>query len=144
MTKDSTNSFHNDNRSTVVLIDNKVYELIPSETWTWEKLYDEPPTTRPHARTLAPIPVRTREEQEELNKQHLQLHKLCERIPKGRSTPLAKAKEALHDGKGVPEQIQALLKQKEKSTKAGDIKEAKRIRKALRALDYKRYVNQEN
>lgn len=144
MVTENTTSFHNDNRGTVVLIDNKVYELVPSERWTFELLSAEPTATRPHARTLTPIPVRSKAEQAARNKESAYLDELCDRIPKGRNTPLSKVKAAVSRGGKLPEEIQSLLEKKEAALAAGDIKEAKRIRKALRALDYRRYQGTDN
>lgn len=144
MTK-QTEELHNDSRLTVVLIGDKVYDLIPSTTWNKASLTSTPPTTRPHVRTLNAIPVRSKDQQIQKNKEDLLMHKLTESQGSKNETPLAKAKKNVASGGTFSDEVNKLLKEKEKAVKAKDQAEVKRIRKALRKLDYRRYqtTNQE-
>jgi len=128
-------TFHNDSRGTVVLIDKKVYELIPSVDWTYEKLLHSKPSERPHARILNEIPNRSPAEQVAENQESDQLHELCSPcLPVHKNVTLKKAAKL---GIDIPDKVKELLELKEKTK---DPEEKKKIRKQLRSLDYKRYL----
>ena len=59
--------FHNDKRETLVIVDGKLYELVPS-TRTYAELLDLPQAEVPHVRHLNHIPQRPEVEQEKQNK----------------------------------------------------------------------------
>jgi hypothetical protein len=128
--------FHSDSRSTVVLINGKIYELTPSE-WTKQTLRDAFPKDRPHVRILNPIIVRTEFQQELKNKDDQFLHELFQQIPKENYGKAIKA-DIKAGVVNADDEVQKLLDLKEKAQKAGDGKECRRIRQLLRKLDYKR------
>lgn len=138
-----TNHLHNDSRPTVVIINQIIYDLVPSE-WTKETLLEAEPIKRPHVRILNSIPERTKLQQEAKNKDEKYLHELYVQIPKA-STPASKSKHRIEKGESNHEiEIKKLLGLKERAQKEGNSQELRRIRIALRKLDYKRYTNKEN
>lgn len=141
---EETNGFHSDSRGTVVIVNNKVYDLVPSDL-TYQSLKNSKPSERPHVRFLAPIPVRTNTEQEKINKDEDKFHELYEKMetPKnsGKITSITKA---IKLGADVPKEIERLFKEKEEAQKKGDQKAARAIRQQLRKLNYKRYLSTED
>ena len=129
-----THHLHNDNKPTIVEINGKYYDLIPNE-WTTDMLIATPPLECPHVRRLSLIPERTEQEQIVHNKEQDQIHTLLNKSRK--RAPLGTTmRRAIADGIGIPDKVRELLAMKAKAT---DRRELRRIRKALRKLDYKRY-----
>lgn len=133
----TTQSFHNDIRPTVVLIDNKVYDLQPSNL-TFQYIASLPPLERPHVRYLNPIPLRTKLEQKEYNDQATVFHGSGPEVIIPTSTRVIKVN--IKEGLVNPEiEIKKLEGLKTKAQKEGNIPEAKRLRRLLRDLGAKRY-----
>ena len=134
-----TNGFHNDNRETFVEVDGKIYSLIPTgqnlqtliNSWPKEK-------DQPKVRWLQPIPVRSKEEQKKHNEDADFVHNLGR--PKGDENKITSTKKAILLGADIPSEVLRLMELKEKTKDEGELR---RIRKQLRKLDYKRYINKE-
>lgn len=137
-----TFQFHNDKRPTVVEIDKKIYNLVLSDS-TLEMIKGLDIPNRPHVRHLNPIPQRSPSAQEAHNNDSREMFELCKQVPKGRGDKITSIKKAAALGANVPEAVKKLMEEKEKATKEGDEKKARLIRRQLRALDYKRYLEKE-
>ena len=136
-----TTNFHNDDRETFVTVEGKIYELIqvaPSlsefmATWPKDK-------ANPKVRTLTPIPIRSKAEQQKCNEDADFISQLASRSNGSNPEKVTSVKKAISLGADIPKEVQRLLDLKEKTK---DEAELRRIRKQLRKLDYKRYINQE-
>ena len=136
-TQKFTTELHNDTKETLVVLQDQLYKLTPTDI-TIAQVKKMSYKEAPHIRYLSPIPERTHEEQEEKNKEASYIHTLAGRTPE-RSTGLT-IKRAMASGINIPEEVKKLLDLKEKEK---DPDKRKAIRKQLRKLDYKRYLNQE-
>uniref|UniRef100_A0A6M3LCW1 Uncharacterized protein n=1 Tax=viral metagenome TaxID=1070528 RepID=A0A6M3LCW1_9ZZZZ len=136
----TTFSLHNDNKKTMVEIEGKLYNLTYSEL-TLRDIKKMKFKDTPHIRHLNPIPVRSRETQEIHNSEAKSMHKLAKHCSTKRDH-VGSIRQAMAVGANVPELITKLLKDKEEALKKGDGDLAKKIRKQLRGLDYKRYLSE--
>lgn len=136
----TTFSLHNDDRKTLVNINDRLYKLVLVET-TLQDLKKEKFKNIPHVRRLNPISIRTPIEQERRNEEAKDIHKLAKGCSSN-STHVTSLRKAMSLGADVPELIKKLMKEKEEAQKAGDEGKAKKIRRQLRGLDYKRYINE--
>jgi len=124
-------------RTTVVLIDGTIYNLIESDL-TIDYLKKQSPRDRPHVRLLSPIPIRTQYEQEMKNNNEEALHKLYKQTTgSGNKEKITSLRKAAKMGADVPGEVKRLLALKEKTKSK---KELSKIRKQLRKLNYKRYA----
>jgi len=131
-----SDSLHNDAKETVVMVEGKVYCLVPSDL-TFNQLINAHPSKRPHVRRLSPIPLRSSFQQEKHNKEVESIYDINKKHSTGRdSGKITSTKKAIKMGANVSEEVEKLLKLKEKTK---DSKELSKIRKQLRKLDYKRY-----
>jgi hypothetical protein len=134
-----TTNFHNDDRETYVEVGGKIFELIqvsPSLNEfmaSWPK--DKP---NPKVRLLQPIPVRSKPEQQKQNEDADFISRLASKSNGG--DKITSTKKAITLGADIPKEISRLLELKEKTTDEGELR---KIRKQLRKLDYKRYINKE-
>lgn len=134
---ESTNSLHKDNRQTVILIDGKLYELVLSDLTLDDIKEIEDINKRPHVRILGSIPNRTPQQQIEYNKESQLLHDLASQA-RGKRKKSITIEKIVSNGESVPQVILDLLEKKKKASQ----EESKKIRKQLRKLNYKRYINQ--
>jgi hypothetical protein len=136
----TTFDLHNDERKTLVQIGDILYKLVPTEV-TLRDLKKEKFKNIPHVRRLNPIPNRTEFEQQIKNEEQKDIHKLAKhsRNESGRVTSIRKA---MAIGADVPALIKDLMKQKKEAQKAGDEDKARKIRRQLRGLDYRRYIQE--
>lgn len=132
-------SFHKDEKKTVVEIDNKIYDLVETNHTVKTLLMEKDFSKIPHVRHLNPIRDITPTQQSARNRETAELHKAREGMRQERMS----TKRAIILGKNVPAEVERLMEEKKKAQKAGDSKLCKQIRKQLRALDYKRYMEKE-
>jgi hypothetical protein len=133
-----TFSFHKDDKATVVEVDGKIYNLVETNHTLKSLLLEKDFKKIPHVRHLNAIRECSKEKQHARNYETEILHKDRHGRPERMSI-----KKAIIMGKDVPAEIERLMEEKKKAQKAGDQKQAKIIRKQLRALDYKRYLEKE-
>jgi hypothetical protein len=143
----TTFSLHKDNRETVVEINKLIYKLVPTGQHYKDLLKIKDFKLVPHVRRLNPVQQRSEEEQREFNEKNKAIHNLyfsgIEITTTGsrdnRDRPTS-TKKAISMGADVPKEIEKLLLEKAKAQKEGDEKRSREIRRRLRALDYKRYI----
>ena len=136
-TSDATTNFHSDKRETMVKVGNTLYSLTPTSL-TIERLKKKPFQEIPHVRYLAPIPIRTSEEQSHRERDKEEIHDLSQQC-NGRSTEITSTRKAIREGKNPKDEVMLLLKEKEGCK---DEQRCRLIRRRLRKLDYKRYINE--
>lgn len=129
---------HKDKKKTLVEIEGDLYELVKTDLTVKELLKRKDFKDIPHVRRLNPIPVRTEEEQGKHSTDVEKLHKLCQTAEPKREH---NKREIILSG-NVPKEIERLMLEKKKAQKEGDEKRARMIRRQLRSLDYKRYVQE--
>lgn len=137
-----TYRLHNDDRETLVLMGEHLYELHMSPL-TVDEVKKMEGKKRPHVRFLNPIIKRSRAEQLAKNAEADVMHGLYMKTIDGEgrsSKKVTSVQRAIKLGKDVPEEVKKLLAEKEKALKGGDTKKAREIRATLRRLDYKRYT----
>lgn len=137
----TTFSLHNDNRKTMVEIEGKLYNLVLTDLTLKDILREGDMKKVPHVRHLNPILQRSQEVQARRNEEAEDIHNLAKRCSV-KNDKVTSLKKAMALGANVPEIIAKLMKEKEAALKAGDPDKAKKIRKQLRGLDYKRYINE--
>lgn len=136
-----THSLHKDSRPTLVDVDGDLYKLVAVGKKV-KDLRGEEFKDLPHVRHLNPIPIRTEHQQERKNEEAEAMHDLAKQCTTS-NTKVTSVKKAILLGKDIPKEIDRLLKEKEEAKKKGDERRCRDIRKQLRKLDYKRYINKE-
>lgn len=133
----------NDKRPTVVEIEGKIYDLVPTGQTLRDLVREKDFSKVPHCRYLNPIRILSKREQEEKNGEQEKFHTLFA-SSESISTPTkaTSVKKAVAMGINIPDEIKRLMAEKERLLKAGKTDEAKKIRKQLRNLDYKRYIKE--
>ena len=127
----------------MVMIEGKLYDLVPTNE-TMVSINKLPAEEVPYVRLLNPIRIRSHKEQIKYDEDRDELHNLAKEVKgSGRSQKVTSMAKAVKLGKNVPEEIKRLMEEKEKALEGGDTKKASSIRKVLRKLDYKRYLNKE-
>jgi len=133
--KKYTHTLHNDSKETLVQIDKKLFKLVEIKE-TLDDIKKLPFNKTPHVRLLNPIQERTPQEQMMKSKVDESIHRLASTIPTTRRT--INIRQAALAGIDLPKAIAELM---EKKANAKTDAEKRAIRKQLRRLDYKRFLN---
>lgn len=134
-----TYGLHNDDRETLVTINEQLFRLVPHETYRTVKdlCNNYKGKELPHVRLLSPIMNRTPEEQAKANADSDFMHSLTIKYGSGsRPDKVTSVSKDIEMGANVPDEIKKLLEKKKTATP----EEARKIRQQLRKLDYKRYA----
>lgn len=135
-----TYKLHKDDRDTVVEINGAIYKLVATGQSLKDIMGERDFKKVPHVRYLNPIREVPKSVQVVRNKEAEEIHDLAVSAKaNNKSGKVTSLKKAAAMGANVPEEIDRLMKEKEKARKAGDETRCRAIRRQLRKLDYKRY-----